>query len=284
MEEQADRILRAITDDGAFRVVAVRMTDTAQGAISAQGVEGDTAATLGEILCAAVLVRETMAPDYRLQMILKDSVGNHVVGDAHPKGRTRGLVNVASEATGLLLGDDSVLQVIRMLPNHGIHQGIVNAGLGEGVGGAVMTYLQQSEQVTSMVGIQCAVQGDQVVAAGGYVVQLLPEVTEAPLAIMAERLEEFRDIKQLLIDTNANPEHMVSELLYGFPHTHLADSPVGFHCDCNASRVVGAMATLGREELSQLIEDKEVVEVSCDYCGKVYEVGPEQFRTLLDTN
>jgi molecular chaperone Hsp33 len=284
LEVQRDRILRAITDDGAFRVVAVRMTDTAQGGIAAQGAQGDTAATLGEVLCASVLIRETMAPDYRLQMILKDSVGNHVVGDAHPQGRTRGLVSVASEATGLLLGDDSILKIIRMLPNHEMHQGIVSAGLGEGVAGAVMTYLQQSEQVTSMVGIRCLVEGDRVIAAGGYVVQLLPEVTEAPLAIMTERLEDFRDIEGLLVSTDANPEHMISELLYGFPYTMLSDSPVGFHCGCDASRVVGAMATLGREELSQLIEDKEVVEISCDYCATVYEVGPEQFRTLLDTN
>ena len=284
MEEQHDRILRAITDDGAFRVVAVRTTDTAQAGLTAQCVEGDTAATLGEILTAAVLIRETMAPGYRLQTILKDSIGNHVVGDAHPGGKTRGLVSVASEATGLLLGDDSILQVIRMLPNHEMHQGIVSAGLGEGVAGAVMTYLQQSEQVTSMVGIRCIVDGERVVAAGGYVVQLLPEITEMPLAIMTERLEDFRDVEEVLVSTDANPTHLVSELLYGFPHSHLADSPVAFHCDCDSSRVVGAMATLGREELTQLIEDKEVVEVSCDYCATVYEVGPEQFRALLDTN
>ena len=284
MDEQRDRILRAITDDGAFRVVAVRTTDTAQAGILAQKVEGDTAATLGEILTAAVLVRETMAPDYRLQAILKDSIGNHVVGDAHPQGRTRGLVSVANDETGLLLGDDSVLQVIRMLPNGEMHQGIVSAGLGEGVAGAIMTYLQQSEQVTSMVGIRCLMDQDRVVSAGGYVVQLLPEVTEAPLAIMTERLEDFRDVEEYLVSTDGNPEHLVSELLYGFDHTMLADSAVGFHCSCDASRVVGAMATLGRDELSKLIEDKEVVEVSCDYCAQTYEVGPEQFRTLLDTN
>ena len=197
---------------------------------------------------------------------------------------TRGLVSGVSEASGLLRGDDSLLQVMRLLPNQEIHQGIVNVGLGEGVAAAVMTYLQQSEQVTSMVGIRCVVEGDRVVAAGGYVVQLLPEVTEAPLAIMTERLEDFRDVEKLLVDTKANPEILISELLYGFPHTMLAESPVAFHCSCDASRVVGAMATLGREELTQLIEDKEVVEVSCDYCAKIYEVGPEQFRTLLDTN
>ena len=284
MDQQHDRILRAITDDGAFRVVAVRMTDTAQAGITAQDVEGDTAATLGEILTASVLIRETMAPDYRLQALLKDSVGNHVVGDSHPQGRTRGLVSVASETTGLLLGDDSILQVMRMLPNGEMHQGIVSAGLGEGVSGAVMTYLQQSEQVTSMVGIRCLMDEERVVSAGGYVVQLLPEVTEEPLAVMTERLEDFREVEEVLISTDADPEVLVSELLYGFPHTILAHSDVAFHCGCDASRVVGAMATLGREELSQLIEDKEVVEVSCDYCAELYEVGPEQFRTLLDTN
>ena len=37
-----DSVLRAITDDGAFRVITARTTETIRGALRAQGAKGST--------------------------------------------------------------------------------------------------------------------------------------------------------------------------------------------------------------------------------------------------
>ena len=102
MTEARDRVLRAMTDDGSFRVVATRTTDMVRGATAAQGVRGAAARTFGELLTGAVLVRESMAPDLRVQAVLQgDDRRSRMVADAHPDGMTRGLVQLAAGKTTL---------------------------------------------------------------------------------------------------------------------------------------------------------------------------------------
>ena len=89
-----DGVLRAVTEDGAFRVVTVRTTDMAKRLIAAQKVSGKTAEQLVDLATAAVVVRETMAPDYRLQAVLRSASDSmRMVADTHPDGGTRGIVS-----------------------------------------------------------------------------------------------------------------------------------------------------------------------------------------------
>src|SRR5262245_66609462 len=93
-----DRALRAMTDDGAFRAIVVRTTDTVDQLLRAQKAEGAAAERLGELATGAVLVRETMAPDYRLQALLRSGdKKRRLVADSHPDGGTRGLLSGGSE-------------------------------------------------------------------------------------------------------------------------------------------------------------------------------------------
>ena len=78
----ADTVLRAMTDDGAFRVMVARTTDTVRAIVAAQQVDGFAANQLGDLVTAAVLVRETMSPPNRVQVLLRcgrDSLGVGVV-------------------------------------------------------------------------------------------------------------------------------------------------------------------------------------------------------------
>src|SRR6185436_15660745 len=95
----SDRVVRAVTQDGAFRVLCATTTATSQVAAGAQHAEGDVARLLGDMLTGAVLVRETMAPGLRVQGILQGADGRgRVVADAHPDGDTRGLIQIADAA------------------------------------------------------------------------------------------------------------------------------------------------------------------------------------------
>jgi molecular chaperone Hsp33 len=145
-----------------------------------------------------------------------------------------------------------------------------------------MSYLQSSEQVASMLSVACVLDGDRVVAAGGYLVQLLPEVGRGPLAIMAERLSEFREIGPLLARTDAALSPLLEELLYGMPFTRLTEHPLSWKCRCSTVRVMSSLATLSRPELSELIEGESNIELSCDFCGQTYNVSPAQLMGLLD--
>src|SRR5437667_12691738 len=80
-----DAVVRAITDDGSFRVIAARVPATARAVVEAQRVTGGVATYLAELVAGIVLVRETMAPQFRLQGVLIGADGGgRLVVDARP--------------------------------------------------------------------------------------------------------------------------------------------------------------------------------------------------------
>lgn len=280
----ADSVLRVMTDDGAFRVIVARTTDTVRGIVAAQQVDGFAAQQLGDVVTAAVLVRETMSPPNRVQVLLRDARDSLVVGDAWPEGHTRGLAMVKDRVLGVDLEDQGQLQVERQLPRGASHRGVVEARTASGIDGALAVYFQQSEQVASFVAVATLVDPDdttRVLAAGGFVVQLLPELTDPPLAAMRARLESFGDLSRWLRERGDAPQTLLDALLGTSVYTPLADSPVSFTCHCSRARALGAAAALGKDDLRGLVHKGETLRIHCDYCRTLYEIGPADFVQIL---
>lgn len=269
-----------MTDDGAFRVVTARMTDTVRAAIAAQQARGRGARRFGELLVGSVLVRETMAPRHRVQALVHTREDrSRLVADAHPDGSTRGLVRRAS-ASDLELEGGS-LEMMRTLYTGELHRGVVSIPRSKNLSAALMAYMASSEQVASMIAVGCILQGDEVRAAGGYIVQLLPEVGRGPLMIMTERLRDYENVDELLVKIDADPGKLLEELLYGMPFTRLEQSPLRFGCHCSAVRVMSTLASLGRADLLELVQSGTPIELGCDYCAKQYVVNPAELHGLL---
>ena len=282
MSEPSDTVLRAITDDGAFRVITARTTRTVRGAVEAQEATGDTARHFGDLLTGSILFRETMAPNLRVQGILKGSSGTgSLIADSHPSGQTRGLIQLKG-APEIELGQGAVLQLMRTLPNGRINQGVVEVPKDGGISHSFMSYMQTSEQVVSMLAVGTIFEGSRVVAAGGYLVQLLPEAARGPLMVMTERLRDFESIDAQLKDSAFNPSWLLDELLYGMPFTRLEESPIRFECWCDELRVVSALASLGRDDLEHLLSTNEVLEIACEYCKRDFRIAPARLRGLLE--
>jgi molecular chaperone Hsp33 len=278
-----DAAVRAMTDDGAFRVVTVRTTDTVQRMLELQTHTTGNARHLGELITGAVLVRETMAPDYRLQTVLRSSDNRYrLVADSHPDGGSRGLITGKNMSNTDVPLTGATLEVMRTLYNGTPNRGVVAVPDGGSMSQALMTYLQTSEQVASMLAVACVVEDKRVIAAGGYLVQLLPEVGRGPLAIMAERLNDFREISELLARSDAAPSPLLDEILYGMPFTPLSERPLSWKCRCSTVRVMSSLATLPKAELMGLIEDGKPIELSCDFCGQAYNISPTQLAGLMN--
>jgi molecular chaperone Hsp33 len=133
MIETTDSALRAMTDDAAFRIMAVSTTQTVREALSRQAPTGITRKTFCDLLTGAVLVRETMSPNQRVQAILKrrQHTGS-LVADSHPTEGTRGLVSLPAESPPFALSD-AMLQIMRCLHDGRIHQGVIEVPSGGNV-------------------------------------------------------------------------------------------------------------------------------------------------------
>jgi len=293
-----DSVIRAITIDGSFRVITACTTSLVREAIRVRNqkdLTGDLARTYGELLTGAILVRETMAPGQRVQAILSRAGQGQMIADSHPDDGdtgaiTRGLFNrnetlaATQLARASMLGEGSILKVIRSLPRGRIHQSIVEAS-GTGMSQALMSYMQESEQVTATLVVSTVVRDGEVVASGGFIVQLLPEVTDGPLAVMTERLaHDFVDLDRFLLEHGADPRVLKDELLFGMPHADLAESKLRHGCDCSEERVLTAIATLGRDEIAAIVAQGEVISITCEYCQTPWVLGSDRLRSLLTPN
>jgi len=293
-----DSVIRAITIDGSFRVITACTTSLVREAIRVRNqkdLTGDLARTYGELLTGAILVRETMAPGQRVQAILSRAGQGQMIADSHPDDGdtgaiTRGLFNrnetlaATQLARASMLGEGSILKVIRSLPRGRIHQSIIEAS-GTGMSEALMSYMQESEQVTATLVVSTVVRDGEVIASGGFIVQLLPEVTDGPLAVMTERLaHDFVDLDRFLIEHGSDPRVLKDELLYGMPHADLAESKLRHGCDCSEERVLTAIATLGRDEIASIVAQGEVISITCEYCQTPWVLGSDRLRSLLTPN
>lgn len=271
-----DVVLRAITKDGAFRVITARTTGSARGVTEAQRTSGNTTKVLAELLTGTILMREAMAPDLRVQGLLQ--LGNgRIVADAYPGGATRALV----QGQGPIDATRGVLQMMRSLHNGSVQQGIVEVSGGD-MSTALMEYMQSSEQVASFVSVATIIDDDGVVvAAGGYLVQLLPEVGRAPLMVMTERLADFAPLATLLATGKGDPEDLMTELLYAMPYEIVGRSAVRYECPCDDTRVAASLASLPKQDIREILADGKVLEIQCDYCRREYRFAPEKLRGLL---
>jgi molecular chaperone Hsp33 len=288
MGTDADNVLRALTDDGGFRVITLETTTTVRGAIDAQKVQGGLCRTFANLLTGTILVRESMSPDLRVQAFLQSDDGrSRLVADSLPDGNTRGLVQLAKDASAtaeMPIGRSGLLQVARTLHNGALHQGVIAVPDSGSISAAFMTYMQESEQTVTMISVGCHMAGGEIVAAGGYLVQLLPELSEDLLAIMTERLKDFENIEPLLAQGKASAEYLLAETLYGMPYARVAERQVRFGCTCSQARLAASLATLPRADIESMIADGKMLDIECDFCRKKYDFSPEQLRGLLTSN
>jgi molecular chaperone Hsp33 len=278
--------MRAMTNDGAFRVVAARTTDTARAVIGAQKLSGDIAHDMANLVTAAVLYRETMAPSLRVQCIVRFEGGaGQLIADSHPDGWSRGLLHGPKGNPPDMRSERATLEMMRTLPSSNLHRGIVEVPQSGNLSEAFMRYMQLSEQIVSMISLGSAVE-DENPTAGGFVVQLLPEATEAEAAMqtMTKRLEEFVEIRERLQGSDGSPALLIEQLFEGMPFTWLHSSDIHFGCHCSEVRVMTALSMLDRSEIQELVDEGEPLSIGCDYCGASYKVDVAKLQGLLSTS
>ena len=282
-----DSVVRAMTNDGAFRVIAARTTDTVRGVVAAQNLSGALAHDMADLLSIAVLYRETMAPSLRVQCIVRfEEEAGQLVADSHPDGWTRGLLQAGTgDAPPDIRKTRATLQMMRTLPNSDLHRGVVEVPESGNLSEAIMRYMQLSEQIVSMISLGSAVEGENPTA-GGFVVQLLPEAADAEAAMetMTRRLEDFVEIRERLQKSDGSPSQLIEQIFEGMPFTWLDSNDIRFGCQCSEVRVMTTLSVLNRSDVQELVNEGEPLSIGCDYCGTSYTVEIAQLQGLLSAS
>lgn len=161
--------------------------------------------------------------------------------------------------------------------------GTVEMASGE-VGDDIAHYLHQSHQIRSLVNLGVYLdRNGQVKAAGGILLEVMPGVEED----LVEKIEENAlkvkgNISEAILNGKSLSE-LVAPYLEGIPYTQIPhDHNVEYFCPCTQDRVKRALGTLGMGDLQEMIDEKTPTEVSCQMCGRTYQVTVEELQELKD--
>ena len=62
----------------------------------------------------------------------------------------------------------------------------------------------------------------------------------------------------------------------------LAEREIRWECDCSRERIESALLTIGRRDLTEIIEEDGEAELQCQFCCKKYHFNKDELVTILD--
>jgi molecular chaperone Hsp33 len=290
----SDYLIRATAHDGLVRAFAIDATQVVEELKRRHDTIPVVTAAIGRLSTGALLFGAMLKEsDHLVTLRMQgDGPAGTLLASANGSGGVRGLVanpqpDVDQVRNGKLnvsgaVGTSGNLTVTKDLGMSQPYTGTVEIVSGE-VGEDLAHYLALSEQIPSAVGIGVFVNADgSVEAAGGYLVQLLPGVTDAD----AERIESI--IRELphptaMLRAGESPEQILDRI-FGGSHQVLEQRDVRFHCPCSAERAERAIMMLGADAVADMIHEgaeRGGAEVICEFCTERYLVSMESLGGIL---
>lgn len=182
---------------------------------------------------------------------------------------------------GATVGTDGTITVIRDLQLKEPYIGSTELVSGE-IGDDVTAYFAQSEQTPTACALGVLVDRDQQVkVAGGYLIQLLPGAPEEVIDKLEKGIQEAGAVTAML-EAGLTPEDILGQVCGDLGVVFMETTEVSYKCYCSRDRVESALISLGREELTQIMEEGKSFPVECQFCDTVYTFTPEDIRNLLE--
>ena len=287
----SDYIVRAAAADGKIRALAATTRGLVEEARQIHNTSPVMTAALGRLLTAAAILGAQMkGEEDKLTLRIKGdgpAESLYAVADSH--GHVKGFaanpqVLLHARADGKLDVGGAIgkgeLTVTRDLGLKEPYIGtcaLVNGEIAEDL----TAYFAVSEQTPSAVSLGVLMNKNNTVAqAGGFMLQLLPGVSDEEAARLEERILAQPSVTTLLKE-GRSPEEILHILLHDFGMEEPERSEVSFRCDCSREKMEGVLVGLGRHEMMDLMLSQETVEVHCDYCNTYYRFSRSEMKELF---
>ncbi len=289
----SDTIVRGNSIDGSIRVFAGITTDLVERAREIHNCYPVAAAALGRTLTIASMMGATLKSETDAITIQFNGDGplGTIVVTANSKSQVRGYVeNPYVELPLNKKGKIDVgggvgkgtLGIIRDLGLKEPYIGQVPIVTGE-IGEDLTYYYATSEQVPTAIGLGVLVDTDgSIICAGGFMLQLMPEATEDT----AEKLEKIvRSLPPVttMIQDGLTAEDILFKVTDGFDML-MENKPIKpeYYCDCSKERMERALISIGRKELTSLIDEQGNAELTCQFCDNKYNFSKDELTELLN--
>lgn len=286
-----DYIVRATAANHQLRIFAATTRDLVEEARKIHGTSPVATAALGRLLTAGSIMGSMMKGEkdvLTLQIQCGGPIGGLTVtadSGANVKGYVKEpVVILPPNAKGKLdvsgaLGP-GFLNVIRDIGMKEPYNGQTHLVSGE-IAEDLTYYYATSEQVPSSVGLGVLLDKENYVKqAGGFIIQVMPFADEAVIDKVEASLSHIHSVTDLQ-EQGMSPEDIIHHLAAGLKVDILDRIPTKYFCNCSKERVSKAVASIGRKDLQEMIDDGETIEVNCDFCGSHYYFTTEELTEFL---
>ena len=286
----SDFLVRATAGEGRIRAIAATTTAMVEEARRRHDCFPTATAALGRALTAVALLAATMKDEESVILrISGDGPLGGIIAESDSAGRVRGFVrqphvHLEPNALGKLDVAGAVgrgyLHVTRDMGLKDMYTGTSEIVSGE-IAEDITYYLSTSEQTPSAVALGVLVNPDgSVRAAGGYLLQMLPGTGDDEGERLEQNLQALGAVTKA-IDAGAGADALLDAALAGLEHHVLGRQAVHFQCRCSQERAVEIIASLGRDQVSELLQEDHGAEMTCQFCRSVYHLSEDDLREVL---
>ena len=288
-----DKLIRGNSTDGSIRVFTAITTDVVNEAHRIHQTSATVSAALGRLLTAGAILGSQLKSE-------QDSLTLQINGDG-PVGMMTVVSNARSEVRGYVsnpIADlppnskgkldvsgiigQGFLSVIRDLDLKEPYIGRTPLISGE-IAEDLTYYYAKSEQIPTAIALGVLVDTDlSVKAAGGYMIQLMPEATDETADRLTEIVENLPPVTDMIMN-NMSAEDIAFAVTDGFDMVLELNAPSPeYKCNCSRDRMERALISLGKKELSDIIEEQGNAEMTCRFCDNVYEFSKDELISLME--
>lgn len=275
-----DEIIKAISSDGFVSVSSISSAVLVERARNIHGSTPVVTAALGRTLSAASLIGSSLKkPGASLTVRINGrGPAGTILVVSDDTGNVRGFVqnpaaDVPKKASGKLnvggvVGRDGMLSVIRDFGEKEPYTGSSALVSGE-IAEDFAAYFAASEQIPTACAFGVLVDRDRsVIAAGGYIIQLLPGATELIADAVERNVSATGAVTDVLRDGSADT--LTQSVMSGFSPRIIERSGVEYKCTCTRERFLRAVLSLDKSEIDDMRREGKPIEVSCQFCESVY--------------
>ncbi|SCZ76709.1 Hsp33 family molecular chaperone HslO [Pseudobutyrivibrio xylanivorans] len=285
----SDYIVRATAANDAIRAFAITSRELVEEGRVRHNTSPVVTAALGRMLTAGSMMGVMLKGEDDLVTLQIQGSGplKGVTVTANSKGEVKGFPNVSvvdlPPKNGKLdVGGAIDLGIMRVIKDMGLKEpyvGTVELQTGE-IAEDLTYYYAVSEQIPSSVGLGVLMNKDNTVnCAGGFIIQLMPFTAEEVIAKLEENLKTLPSVTDML-SAGKTPEQMLETVLAGLDIDFKETYQVCYKCDCSRDRVIKSLASLGKEDMDDIISDGKPVEVRCQFCNEAYEFAIDELKSF----
>lgn len=288
----SDYLVKAVGFEGKVRAYAINTTEMVGEAVKRHETWPTASAALGRAMTATTMMAAMLKGEENLTVKIdgRGPIGAIIV-DSNAKGETRGYVgnpkvDFELNEHGKLdvaraVGQDGSLAVVKDLGMRDFFTGSVALVSGE-LGEDFTYYFALSEQTPASVGVGVLVNPDgTILASGGFIIQLMPGADDETITTIEKKLSTLPQISKL-IEAGMTPEELIYALL-GDENVKILDKmTVTFACKCSKERIAQAILSLGKQEISDMIETDGGAETECHFCNQKYIFTKSELEELRD--